>query len=345
MVSSTTRPPPDPTPGPLPGLTVGPAPGPTVGLTPGPTVGLTPGSLPGPTSALRAPGPARTALITGANRGLGRELALGLARAGIAVGLLGRSAPALEAVATEIRSAGGRAAVGVADVRDFAAVVAAVVAVQDQLGDLDLLVNSAGVIDPVEVPVWEASADGWWDVVETDLRGPFHLIRAVVPRMIERGGGRVINLSSGAGAQDREVYSAYCAAKAALFRLTGNLHLAGLSLGMRAFELSPGTVQTDMTAAMPMHAARTDWTPPQRLVDLALGVAEGELDAWSGCFLRAGVDTVESLRKAARDITSGDGGAGAGGVAGGDVGGYGFVPAPIRRLAVVPWGPTDPLTP
>ena len=187
--------------------------------------------------------------------------------------------------------------------------------------------NSAGVIEPVEVPVWQADPDNWWDVVETDLRGPFHLIRAVVPGMIERGGGRVIDLSSGAGAGDREVYSAYCAAKAGLFRLAGNLHLAGFARGIRAFELSPGTVQTDMTASMPMHADRTDWTAPQQVLDLVLAVAEGKLDAWSGCFLRSGVDTVDSLRKAAQELADGSG----------------VVPAPNRRLAVIPWGPTDPL--
>jgi 3-oxoacyl-[acyl-carrier protein] reductase len=272
-------------------------------------------------------GPARTALVTGANRGLGRELALGLARSGIAVGLLGRSQPGLSAVADEIAASGGRAAVGTADVRDLAAVHAVVVAVQEQLGAVDLLVNGAGVIDPVEVPAWQADPGDWWDVVETDLRGPFHLVRAVVPGMIERGGGRVINLSSGAGANDREIYSAYCAAKAGLFRLTGNLHLAGYQQGLRAFEVSPGTVRTDMTASMPMHADRTDWAEPEWLVDLVLGVALGQLDAWSGCFLRSGVDTVESLRKAAQDLDDGSG----------------SVPSPARRLTVVPWGPSDPL--
>jgi len=268
-----------------------------------------------------------TALVTGANRGLGREIALGIAGSGVSVGLIGRSRPGLEAVAGQIGAAGGRAAIGIADVRDFAAVQSAVADVQDRLGPIDLLVNNAGVIDPVEVPVWEADPNDWWDVVETDLRGPFHLIRAVVPGMIERGRGRVIDLSSGAGANDREVYSAYCAAKAGLFRLTGNLHLAGYQRGLRAFELAPGTVRTGMTASMPMHADRTDWSDPAWLVDLVLAVARGDLDAWSGCFLRAGVDTVDSLRKAAPELADGSG----------------AVPPPARRLAVVPWGPTDPL--
>jgi 3-oxoacyl-[acyl-carrier protein] reductase len=254
-------------------------------------------------------------------------MALGLARSGVAVGLVGRSEPGLTAVAEEITAGGGRAAVALADVRDFEAVQLAVTAVQKDLGGIDLLVNSAGVIDPVEVPVWEADPDDWWSVVEIDLRGPFHLVRSVVPGMIERGHGRVVNLNSNAGAQDREIYSAYCAAKAGLFRLTGNLHLAGYEQGLRSFEISPGTMRSDMTASMPMHAERTEWAEPQWLVDLVLGVAGGELDAWSGCFLRVGIDTVESLTKAA-----------------GSVAVDGAVPAPLRRLNVVPWGALDPLS-
>jgi NAD(P)-dependent dehydrogenase (short-subunit alcohol dehydrogenase family) len=169
------------------------------------------------------------------------------------------------------------------------------------------------------VPIWQADPRTWWDVVETDLRGPFHCVRAVVPGMLTRGGGRVVDLSSGAGAGDREIYSAYCAAKAGLFRITGNLHLAGYSRGLRAFEVSPGSVRTDMTAGMAMHRDRTEWTPVERLVALVVAVAAGRLDAWSGRFLRAGVDDPDRLAALAPE-----------GLA--------------RTLGVLPYGPDDPLT-
>jgi 3-oxoacyl-[acyl-carrier protein] reductase len=282
------------------------------------------------------------ALVTGANRGLGRHLALGLGRAGFAVGLLGRSRPELEKVAAQLRAADSTAkaaaaattattattATATADVCDFDAVRAAVDEITGALGPIDLLVNNAGVIEPVEVPAWEADPAGWWDVVEVDLRGPFHLVRAVVPSMVERGSGRVIDLNSGAGANDRAIYSAYCAAKAGLFRLTGNLHLAGFDRGLRAFEISPGVVRTDMTASMALHTGRTEWTPSAALVDLVVAAGRGDLDAWSGCFLRADLDTPASLRAAAQELTGRPDRS---------------VSAPARRLGVRPWGPADPL--
>ena len=268
------------------------------------------------------PPPARVALVTGAGRGIGRHVATALAEAGLAVGLLGRSEEPLRVLGAALRERGLRAEHAVADVCDADAVAGAVQRLEAALGGIDLLVNNAGVVDPVEVPVWEADPADWWSVVETDLRGPFHCIRTVVPGMVGPGGGRVIDLNSGAGASDRAVYSAYCAAKAGLFRLGGNLHLAGYDLGLRSFELSPGVVRTDMTAAMPMHEGRRQWTDPQEVTDLVLALARGELDAWSGAYLRAWVDDLETLREQAR---------------------LGRARRPARTLGVRPWGPDDPI--
>jgi len=286
---------------------------PTVGQEADPSPELTFGGTPA----------ARVALVTGAGRGIGRAIALGLAEAGLSVALLGRSPGALEDVAGQVAAHGVGASWAGADVRDFAQVHNAVERLEAALGDIDLLINNAGVIEPVEVPVWDAGPETWWHVVETDLRGPFHCVRAVVPGMVERGGGRVINLS--AGGNDRDHYSAYSAAKAGLFRITGSLHLAGYERGLRAFEISPGTVRTDMTTTMAAHTGRTEWTPVRRVVDLVVAAAAGRLDAWSGAFLHAGVDTPEILDQG--ELTAGEAG----------------LPPWARRLGVLPYGPQDPL--
>jgi len=240
------------------------------------------------------PTPARVALVTGASRGIGRALALGLAADGLAVGLLARDGEALDLVVEEIEAAGGRAARAVADVTELAAVTSAVGRLVAELGPIDLLVDNAGVIDD-EVPLWEADPAQWRRVVETNLVGSFHVSRVVLASMVERGGGRSVELASGAGAKDLAVASAYTASKAALIRTVGGVHLAGHALGLRAFAVAPGVVATDMSTGMRMHAGRTEFTPVERVVDLVRAIAGGELDAWSGRYLRVTHDTPETL--------------------------------------------------
>lgn len=241
--------------------------------------------------------PARTALVTGASRGIGRELARGLAAAGLDVGLLARDEVRLARTAGEIEAGGGRAVAVTADVTDAVAVRRAVSEVERALGPIDLLVNNAGRSDS-EVPVWEAEPEQWWQVVETNVRGPFLLSHAVVPGMLARGGGRVVDLSSGAAVHDMALATGYNVSKTALMRLGGAMHEAGFDRGLRVFELAPGVVRTDMSTAMRAHAGRTEWTDPADVVELLLAIASGDLDDCSGCYLRTGADTPESLRAA-----------------------------------------------
>jgi 3-oxoacyl-[acyl-carrier protein] reductase len=266
------------------------------------------------------PPAAGVALVTGAGSGIGRAVAEGLAAAGVAVGVLGRTPAGLEETAEAVRAGGGQASVAPADVTDLRAVRAAVADVERDLGPVDLLVNNAGAIEPVEVPIWAADPQEWWAVVESNLRGAFHCVRAAVPGMVARGGGRVVDVNSGSGTRDMEVYSAYNAAKTALFRVGGGLHAAGHGLGLRSFEISPGVVRTAMTLGMAVHSDRTEWTPPDRVVELVVAVARGELDDWSGRFLRAGVDDPATLRTVAARLGPSD-----------------------RTLTIRPYGPDDPL--
>jgi 3-oxoacyl-[acyl-carrier protein] reductase len=272
--------------------------------------------------------PARTALVTGASRGIGRAIAVGLASAGLDVGLLARDAARLRDVADEITAGGaGRAVVVTADVTDVEAVSAAVAAAEGEIGGIDLLVNNAGRVD-AEVPLWEADPDEWWAILETNVRGPFLLARAVVPGMLARGGGRVVDLNSGAGSHDMVGASAYNASKTALLRLGANLHRSGYDRGLRTFEVAPGVVQTDMTGSMVMHRGRTEWTPVQRTVEMVVAIAGGGLDAFSGSFVRVTHDSPDSLRAALDDAARGGR----------------AVPGPDgRRLRVTRWGDDDPM--
>jgi 3-oxoacyl-[acyl-carrier protein] reductase len=237
------------------------------------------------------------ALVTGASAGIGRYIAEGLAARGAAVAGIARTADRLTTAMAEVAGAtGARTLAAAADVTDRAAVDAAVARIAAELGPVDLLVNNAGSIDAAEVPLWEADPDQWWQVVESQVRGPFLLTHAVVPTMVARGGGRVIGLASGLGTRGSDVYSAYSAGKSAQMRITEGIALAGAAHGVRAFDLAPGVVDTEMTRAMPMHAGRTEWTRPEDVVDLVVAIATGELDAWSGRFFRAGADDLATLR-------------------------------------------------
>lgn len=236
----------------------------------------------------------RTALITGASRGIGRHLALGFAAAGFDLGLMATTLEALAPVSAEVEGRGVRAVPVAGDVTREVDVVRAVDEVARRLGSIDVLINNAGRVDR-EVPLWEADPDEWWDVVRVNVRGPFLLAHAVVPIMLEHGGGRIIDINSGSGTRDFPTSTAYTASKSALFRIGGAIHLAGWDLGLRSFELAPGVVRTDMTESMRMHDGRIEWTDPQDVVALALALARGEGDHLSGCYLRVGQDDPAAL--------------------------------------------------
>ena len=240
----------------------------------------------------------QVALVTGASTGIGRHLAHGLAARGASVAGLARGAERLGEAMDEVAQATGARTLAVAaDVTDRAAVEAAVARVHEEFGRVDLLVNNAGLMDPDEVPVWEADPDEWWAVVESHVRGALLLVHAVVPGMVARGSGRVVSLASGLSTRGGAIYSAYSVGKTGLMRLTENLAAALEGTPVRAFDLAPGVVQTEMTAAMSIHEGRTEWTPPEAVVELLEAIAAGELDQWSGRFLRAGADDLDALRR------------------------------------------------
>lgn len=188
----------------------------------------------------------RTAIVTGAARGIGAAVARRLAADGMAIAVLDLDEAACKTVVDEIESAGGRAlAVGV-DVADEAAVTQAVDRVAAELGAPTVLVNNAGILR--DNLLFKMSVDDWDAVLNVHLRGSFLLARAAQAHMIEQKWGRIVNLSSTSALGNRGQAN-YAAAKAGLQGFTKTLALELGKFGVTANAVAPGFIETEMTAA------------------------------------------------------------------------------------------------
>ncbi|RBP67821.1 short-subunit dehydrogenase [Brevibacterium sanguinis] len=252
--------------------------------------------------------PAETiAVITGGARGIGRHLAEAFAWAGYHVALTATSAQKAQDAAAEVAIATGGAASGfglvVDDANSVAHFVEEIRALESATSRRALvLVNNAGRIESTEGPIWEADPASLAAVVNANVLGVALMLNAFAPVLIANAEAtgrpaRIIDLNSGSGAQGTPAYAVYSASKAALFRLADSVVRFGHDQGLRIFEMAPGVVETAMTKSMPVHDHRGagDWTTPSQVTELALALASGELDAFTGRYVRAGADTPESL--------------------------------------------------
>lgn len=187
----------------------------------------------------------KTIVITGASRGIGEAAARHFAANGGKVVLAARSEDQVARIADEIAASGGKA-IGIAcNVADFSSVQSMIDRTSDTFGPADVLINNAGVIDPI-ARIDESDPALWSSVVDINLKGVYYAARAVLPVMAKRGSGTIINLSSGAATSALEGWSHYCATKAAVLMLTKMIDKEYGPLGIRAVGISPGTVATDM---------------------------------------------------------------------------------------------------
>ena len=192
----------------------------------------------------------RSAIVTGASRGIGEAAARELAGHGVGVLLAARSGKDVERIAGEIRDAGGRAEGIACDVSRWPDVERAVARCREAFErEVDILVNNAGLIDPI-ARLGDSDPDAWGQVVDVNLKGVYHALRAVLPLMSERASGTIVNISSGAATGALEGWSHYCATKAAVLSLTRCVHEEYAGRGVRCVGLSPGTVATDMQTAI-----------------------------------------------------------------------------------------------
>jgi 3-oxoacyl-[acyl-carrier protein] reductase len=253
-----------------------------------------------------APLRGQVGLVTGGGRGLGATLAEALAAAGAAVAVTGRDASTLDATASRVRRLGATALAEPADVTDPDAVDRVVRRVGDELGPIDLLVNNAGITE--NGPLWETDPDDWWRVVEVNLRGPFLCCRAVLPEMVRRGAGRIVNVSSGVGNAPSVDQTAYAVSKAGLTRLTDSLAAQVAPHGISVFAITPGFLKTDMGRALAERRGNVqegDWVSPDLATRLVVRIGGGYLDELSGRFLSIEHDVDELVRRA-DEITEGD---------------------------------------
>jgi 2-deoxy-D-gluconate 3-dehydrogenase len=187
----------------------------------------------------------RRALVTGASRGIGREIALAYARAGADVAVLARNPELLEVVAGEVRALGRRAVIATADVLDADATRAATAEAIEALGGLDILVNNAGG-NSFSTPVASMRMSGGEKTMRLNLDSIVHITQVSLPALGE-GGGSIINVSSVAGLRGAPTMAHYGAAKAALISLTQSLAVETAWMGVRVNALVPGWIETDLT--------------------------------------------------------------------------------------------------
>ncbi|KKK37345.1 3-ketoacyl-ACP reductase [Mesobacillus campisalis] len=198
----------------------------------------------------------KTALITGAGRGIGRAAAIALAAEGVHIGLLGKNMDNLEKVTAELEQYGVNVSGAAADVGDRQSVENAVEHITSELGSIDILINNAGIakfggfleLDPQE----------WEQIIQVNLLGTYYVTRAVLPGMMEKKSGDIINISSTAGQKGAPVTSAYSASKFGVLGLTESLLMEVRKHNIRVTAMTPSTVATDLAVENKLVGENTD---------------------------------------------------------------------------------------
>ena len=233
----------------------------------------------------------RIGVVTGAGRGIGRTVATALAAEGMSLLLLARTGSAVRELADVLQAEYDvRVLPAAIDVADPAAVERVVAHAEQHLGTVDLLVNNAARIESTEMPFWAADPAEMWQVIETNLRGPLLMTRALLPPMLARGHGHVVNITSLARAASRTgTYTGYAISKRALSLWTASLGQPLEGTGVVVVDVLPGLVRTALTASMPVWQDRSedDWDAAASTARVVVDVARGRYDDRSGTILDA----------------------------------------------------------
>jgi NAD(P)-dependent dehydrogenase (short-subunit alcohol dehydrogenase family) len=213
--------------------------------------------------------------------------------------VVARSADTLDETVALIDGVGGRAFAAIADVTDQAAVEHAFASIEQHFGPIDLLVNNAGTSGPV-APLWEADPEQWWAAIETNFRGTFLCCWAVLPGLVARKAGRIVNVTSNAGIYRWPYLSAYATSKAAVIKLTENLAVETKKHGVKLFSINPGMLRAGMTESL--LAAPV---PPESPVGLVAAWFKQEMDAGREVPLERGAALITLVASGRADALSG----------------------------------------
>lgn len=235
----------------------------------------------------------RTALVTGSSQGLGNAFAVGLAQAGAAVVLNGRDEKKLAAAAEALRARGAKVALAPFDVTDGEAVAAGVARIETEFAPIDILINNAGIQQ--RAPLAEMTEAQWRAVLDTNLTSAFLVARAVAPRMIARGCGKIINICSVMSEVSRPTIANYAAAKGGLKMLTRAMAVEWAKHGLQCNAIAPGYFATPLTTALMANPDFNQWicgrTPagrwgqPHELAGAAIFLASRASDFVNGQML------------------------------------------------------------
>ena len=246
----------------------------------------------------------QVAVVTGAGRGIGAATALACAREGARVALVARTTAQIMQVEQEIVSRGGTAAAIPGDVTDANAVEAMMAETADRLGSITLLVNNAGVFRSVG-PVWETDPTKWWRDMTVNVLGVYLCARQVLPGMMARKTGRIVNLIGGGADKPFPYGSAYGSSKTAVMRFTESLAAEVKEHNVKVFNLRPGFIRTAMSEWLSSDPNARRWlhidnrferqedVPAARAADLAVEIASGRFDALSGRAIRVVDDPLQ----------------------------------------------------